>query len=128
MVEEGYDRYWVEFRFWYNVSSFQDCMKNSDTLISDTASLEGWEMVMQLLLPALILMFWSESISADCYPATYPYKSQCEEALASDAQNYTECSTLNFTTELLICELRSPADLEALKSGRLVIPGSPVSN
>ena len=84
-------------------------------------------MAMHFWLPALALIFWFECISAICYPKVYSSNSQCEEALANDAQTYPACSTLDFTTAVLICELHSRADLDALRSGRRALPGLPVN-
>ena len=84
-------------------------------------------MVKQLLLPAFALVVWFERVSAVCYPKVYPSSPQCEEALANDAKTYPACSTLDFSKQVLICELRSRADLDALRSGRRALPGLPVN-
>ena len=85
-------------------------------------------MVMQLRLLALALVFSFDRILAVCNPVSYSSNTQCEEALASESKTYPTCSSLNFNQQLLICELHSRADLDALKFGRRVLPGLLVSN
>ena len=80
-----------------------------------------------LCLPALVFVFWIENSSAVCILKVYSTNAKCEEALANDAKSYPACSTLDFSTQVLICELRSRADLDALRSGRRALPGLPVS-
>ena len=84
--------------------------------------------MMQLWLLAMALVVSIDSILAVCNPVSYSSNTQCEEALASESKTYPTCSSLNFHHQLLICELHSRADLDALKFGRRVLQGLPVSN
>ena len=92
-----------------------------------TISLQALDMMMHLCLVVLILVVCLESISVPCSRISYTSKSQCEEALSNDARNYPTCSSLNFFKQRLICQLRSRADLDELRSGRRALPGVPVS-
>ena len=84
-------------------------------------------MATNMWLPTLALVLWFGDASAFCSPVKYSSKSQCEEALASDAKTNPACSTIDFNKQVPICELRSRTDLDALRSGRRVLPGLPVN-
>ena len=81
----------------------------------------------QALTVLSILFLCVTPTHAACRRISYTSQPHCEEALGNDMVNRPPCSTLNFTVQVIPCELRTSADLVALRAANYrVLPNIPV--